>query len=124
MPPSNDPRGPRSAPAGLRRRPSPPRLFARTLSGYTDPGGRVLGASDGPEANVASVSLESMASATDMRPISSGRSPLRFGPEGLARASGAHPLRMIVIWLALVTVMGVVSFFFLGDVLTQEFNFS
>jgi RND superfamily putative drug exporter len=55
---------------------------------------------------------------------SSERRPFRLGPEGLARASSLHPVRTIVMWLALVVTMGAVSFLLLGDVLTQEFNFS
>ena len=38
--------------------------------------------------------------------------------------SGPHKLLGAIRRLALVATMGVVSFFFLGDVLTQEFNFS
>ena len=65
-----------------------------------------------------------MAAPTDTRQRSSGRSSFRLGPEALARAAGAHPVRTIGIWLALVATMGLLSFLFLGDVLTQEFNFS
>src|SRR5687768_10327098 len=65
-----------------------------------------------------------MAAPTDTRQRSPGLRPFPLGPEGLARAACLHPLRTIVIWLALVATMGALSFLFLGDVLTQEFNFS
>jgi RND superfamily putative drug exporter len=55
---------------------------------------------------------------------SSERRPFRLGPEGLARASSLHPVRTILIWLALVGTMGALAFLFLGDVLSQEFTFS
>ena len=49
---------------------------------------------------------------------------MRLNPESLARASSRHPWRTIVIWVVVIASMGVVSSRLLGDVLTQEFEFT
>jgi RND superfamily putative drug exporter len=49
---------------------------------------------------------------------------MRLNPETLARASSRHPWRTIGVWLVLIAVMGFISSRLLGDVLTQEFEFT
>ncbi|MGH8927929.1 MAG: MMPL family transporter [Acidimicrobiia bacterium] len=49
---------------------------------------------------------------------------MSLGPESIARASSRHPVRTLVIWLAILAVMVLLTFLFLNDVLTQEFDFS
>jgi putative drug exporter of the RND superfamily len=49
---------------------------------------------------------------------------MKLNPESLARASSRHPWRTIGIWLFLIVSMGVVSSRLLGDVLTQDFEFT
>jgi RND superfamily putative drug exporter len=49
---------------------------------------------------------------------------MKPSPESLARASSRHPWRTIGLWVALIATMGFVSSQLLGDVLTQEFEFT
>lgn len=49
---------------------------------------------------------------------------MSISPESIARASARHPGRVLLLWLVGTVAAGVVSFLFLGDVLTQEFNFT
>ncbi len=49
---------------------------------------------------------------------------MKLNPEALARASSRHPWRTLGIWVVLITSMGFVSSQLLGDVLTQEFEFT
>jgi RND superfamily putative drug exporter len=49
---------------------------------------------------------------------------MKLSPEALARASSRHPWRTIVIWVVLIASMGYLSSRLLGDVLTQEFEFT
>jgi putative drug exporter of the RND superfamily len=49
---------------------------------------------------------------------------MKLSPESLARASSRHPWRSIVIWVMVIASMGFVSSRLLGDVLTQEFEFT
>src|SRR5918996_1363172 len=49
---------------------------------------------------------------------------MKLNPEALARASSRHPWRTLGIWVVLIASMGVVSSQLLGDVLTQEFEFT
>jgi RND superfamily putative drug exporter len=49
---------------------------------------------------------------------------MRLNPESLARASSRHPWRTIAIWVVVIASMGFVSSRLLGDVLTQEFEFT
>jgi RND superfamily putative drug exporter len=49
---------------------------------------------------------------------------MKLSPEALARASSRHPWRTIGIWVVLIGTMGFLSSQLLGDVLTQEFEFT
>jgi putative drug exporter of the RND superfamily len=49
---------------------------------------------------------------------------MKPSPESLARASSRHPWRTIGLWVVLIATMGFVSSQLLGDVLTQEFEFT
>jgi len=49
---------------------------------------------------------------------------MKLNPESIARASSRHPWRTIGLWLVLIVAMGAVSSKLLGDVLTQEFEFT
>jgi RND superfamily putative drug exporter len=49
---------------------------------------------------------------------------MKLSPESLARASSRHPWRTIGIWVVVIVSMGVVSSQLLGDVLTQDFEFT
>jgi putative drug exporter of the RND superfamily len=49
---------------------------------------------------------------------------MRLSPEKLARASSRRPWRTIGVWLVLIAAMGFISSRLLGDVLTQEFEFT
>jgi putative drug exporter of the RND superfamily len=49
---------------------------------------------------------------------------MKLNPEALARASSRHPWRTLGIWLVLIAAMGFISSRLLGDVLTQEFEFT
>jgi uncharacterized membrane protein YdfJ with MMPL/SSD domain len=49
---------------------------------------------------------------------------MKLSPEALARASSRHPWRTIGIWVVVIVTMGYVSSLLLGDVLTQEFEFT
>src|SRR5215207_7175347 len=49
---------------------------------------------------------------------------MKLSPEALARASSRHPWRTIGIWVVLIVTMGYLSSQLLGDVLTQEFEFT
>jgi RND superfamily putative drug exporter len=49
---------------------------------------------------------------------------MRLNPESIARASSRHPWRTLGIWLVLIATMGFISSRLLGDVLTQEFEFT
>src|SRR5918996_132761 len=49
---------------------------------------------------------------------------MRLSPESLARASSRHPWRTIGIWVVVIVSMGIVSSRLLGDVLSQEFEFT
>jgi RND superfamily putative drug exporter len=49
---------------------------------------------------------------------------MKLSPESLARASSRHPWRTIGLWVVLIAAMGFVTSRFLGDVLTQEFEFT
>jgi RND superfamily putative drug exporter len=49
---------------------------------------------------------------------------VKLNPEALARASSRHPWRTLGIWVVLIASMGFVSSQLLGDVLTQEFEFT
>jgi RND superfamily putative drug exporter len=49
---------------------------------------------------------------------------MKLSPEALARASSRHPWRTIGLWLVLIVTMGYLSSQLLGDVLTQEFEFT
>jgi RND superfamily putative drug exporter len=49
---------------------------------------------------------------------------MKLSPESLARASSRHPWRTIGLWVVLIATMGSVSSRLLGDVLTQEFEFT
>jgi putative drug exporter of the RND superfamily len=49
---------------------------------------------------------------------------MKLNPESLARASSRHPWRTIGLWVVLIATMGFVSSQLLGDVLTQEFEFT
>jgi RND superfamily putative drug exporter len=49
---------------------------------------------------------------------------MKLNPESVARASSRHPWRTIGIWVFLIVSMGVVSSRLLGDVLTQDFEFT
>jgi putative drug exporter of the RND superfamily len=49
---------------------------------------------------------------------------MKLSPESLARASSRHPWRTIGLWVVLIATMGFVSSRLLGDVLTQEFEFT
>jgi putative drug exporter of the RND superfamily len=49
---------------------------------------------------------------------------MKLSPEGLARISSRHPWRTLGIWLVVIVSMGVVSGRLLGDVLTQDFEFT
>jgi putative drug exporter of the RND superfamily len=49
---------------------------------------------------------------------------MKLSPESLARASSRRPWRTIVIWVVVIASMGFVSSRLLGDVLTQEFEFT
>ncbi|MGH2655119.1 MAG: MMPL family transporter [Actinomycetota bacterium] len=53
-----------------------------------------------------------------------GGRTVKLNPEALARASSRHPWRTLGIWVVLITSMGFVSSQLLGDVLTQEFEFT
>ena len=49
---------------------------------------------------------------------------MKLNPESIARASSRHPWRTIGLWVVLIVAMGAVSNALLGDVLTQEFEFT
>jgi putative drug exporter of the RND superfamily len=49
---------------------------------------------------------------------------MKLSPESLARASSRHPWRTMSIWVVVIVSMGVVSSRLLGDVLSQEFEFT
>jgi RND superfamily putative drug exporter len=49
---------------------------------------------------------------------------MKLNPESLARASSRHPWRTLGIWVVLIGTMGFLSSQLLGDVLTQEFEFT
>ncbi|MGH2674032.1 MAG: MMPL family transporter, partial [Actinomycetota bacterium] len=49
---------------------------------------------------------------------------MKLNPESLARASSRHPWRTLGIWVVVIASMGFVSSRLLGDVLTQEFEFT
>jgi putative drug exporter of the RND superfamily len=49
---------------------------------------------------------------------------MKLSPESLARASSRHPWRTIAVWVVVIASMGFVSSRLLGDVLTQEFEFT
>src|SRR5918999_5810831 len=49
---------------------------------------------------------------------------MKLSPESLARASSRRPWRTIGLWVVLIAAMGFVTSRFLGDVLTQEFEFT
>ena len=49
---------------------------------------------------------------------------MKLSPESLARASSRHPWRTIGLWVVLIAAMGFVTSRLLGDVLTQEFEFT
>ena len=49
---------------------------------------------------------------------------MKLNPESLARASSRHPWRTLAVWIVLIAGMGFVSSQLLGDVLTQEFEFT
>src|SRR5918996_836029 len=49
---------------------------------------------------------------------------MKLSPESLARASSRHPWRTIGLWVVLIVALGFVTSRFLGDVLTQEFEFT
>lgn len=49
---------------------------------------------------------------------------MKLNPESIARASSRHPWRTIGLWLVLIVAMGAVSSQLLGDVLTQDFEFT
>ncbi|HKX25617.1 MAG TPA: MMPL family transporter, partial [Actinomycetota bacterium] len=49
---------------------------------------------------------------------------MKLSPEALARVSSRHPWRTIGIWVVLIGTMGYLSSQLLGDVLTQEFEFT
>jgi len=49
---------------------------------------------------------------------------MKLSPESLARASSRHPWRTIGIWVVVIVSMGIVSSRLLGDVLSQEFEFT
>ncbi len=49
---------------------------------------------------------------------------MKLSPESLARASSRRPWRTIGIWVVAIVSMGVVSSQLLGDVLSQEFDFT
>jgi putative drug exporter of the RND superfamily len=49
---------------------------------------------------------------------------MKLNPESLARASSRHPWRTLGVWIVLIASMGFVSSQLLGDVLTQEFEFT
>ncbi|MGH2678651.1 MAG: MMPL family transporter [Actinomycetota bacterium] len=49
---------------------------------------------------------------------------MKLSPEALARASSRHPWRTIGLWVVLIVTMGYLSSQLLGDVLTQEFEFT
>jgi RND superfamily putative drug exporter len=53
-----------------------------------------------------------------------GGRTVKLNPEALARASSRHPWRTLGIWVVLIASMGFVSSQLLGDVLTQEFEFT
>jgi RND superfamily putative drug exporter len=49
---------------------------------------------------------------------------MKLSPEALARTSSRHPWRTIGLWVVLIVTMGYLSSQLLGDVLTQEFEFT
>jgi RND superfamily putative drug exporter len=49
---------------------------------------------------------------------------MKLSPESLARASSRRPWRTIGIWVVVIVSMGIVSSRLLGDVLSQEFEFT
>jgi RND superfamily putative drug exporter len=49
---------------------------------------------------------------------------MKVNPESLARASSRHPWRVIVVWVLLIVSMGYLSVRLLGDVLTQDIEFT
>jgi RND superfamily putative drug exporter len=49
---------------------------------------------------------------------------MKLNPESLARASSRHPWRTLGVWVVLIGTMGFLSSQLLGDVLTQEFEFT
>jgi putative drug exporter of the RND superfamily len=49
---------------------------------------------------------------------------MKLSPEALARASSRHPWRTLGIWVVVIVSMGAVSSQLLGDVLTQDFEFT
>src|ERR687891_1215194 len=49
---------------------------------------------------------------------------MKLNPESLARASSRHPWRTLGIWVVLIGTMGFVSSQLLGDVLTQDIEFT
>lgn len=49
---------------------------------------------------------------------------MKLNPESIARASSRHPWRTIGLWVVLIVAMGAVSSQLLGDVLTQDFEFT
>jgi putative drug exporter of the RND superfamily len=49
---------------------------------------------------------------------------VKLSPESLARASSRHPWRTIAVWVVVIASMGFVTSRLLGDVLTQEFEFT
>jgi RND superfamily putative drug exporter len=49
---------------------------------------------------------------------------VKLSPESLARASSRHPWRTIAVWVVVIAGMGFVTSRLLGDVLTQEFEFT
>ena len=49
---------------------------------------------------------------------------MKLNPESIARASSRHPWRTIGLWLVLIVAMWAVSSQLLGDVLTQDFEFT
>jgi RND superfamily putative drug exporter len=49
---------------------------------------------------------------------------MKLSPESMARASSRHPWRTIGIWVVVIVSMGIVSSRLLGDVLSQDFEFT
>jgi RND superfamily putative drug exporter len=49
---------------------------------------------------------------------------MKLSPESLARASSRHPWRTIGVWVVVIVSMGIVSSRLLGDVLSQDFEFT